>query len=99
MNIVITVHNFKEFYCESVSKSSVKFTLKKKEMFSIISVYKFISLIAQGTRGVYWTQLAKTAQKMKFSIKDFFSTCDRILDFLITFAEEIINEKLCFLCN
>ena len=31
------------------------------------------------------------AEKMKFSIKDFFSKCD-----LVTFTEEILNEKLHF---
>ena len=33
------------------------------------------------------------AQKMKFSIKDFFSKCDH----LVTFSEEIFNRKLDFL--
>ena len=31
-----------------------------------------------------------TAQKMKFSIKDFFSKCD------VTFTEEVLNGKLHF---
>ena len=34
-----------------------------------------------------------TAQKMKFSTKDFFSKCDH------TFTEEILNGKLHFLCS
>ena len=33
-----------------------------------------------------------TAQKMKFSIKDFFRKC------LVTFTEEILNGKIYFLC-
>ena len=33
-----------------------------------------------------------TAQKEKFSIKDFFSKC-------VTFTEEIVNGKLDFLCS
>ena len=40
-----------------------------------------------------------TAQKTKFSIKDFFSKCDQIRRFfadLVTFTEEILNGKLCF---
>ena len=37
-----------------------------------------------------------TAQKMKFSIKDFFSKCDQIR---VTFTEEIINGKFHFLCS
>ena len=36
-----------------------------------------------------------TAQKMKFSINDFFSKCDKIF----TFTEEILNGKLRFLCS
>ena len=48
--------------------------------------------------------LSNTAQKMKFSIKDFFSKCDQIRSFLETahlviFTEEILNEKLHFLCS
>ena len=38
--------------------------------------------------------ITTTAQKMKFSIKDFFSKCDQIR----TFTEEIFNKKLRFLC-
>ena len=34
-----------------------------------------------------------TAQKIKFSIKDFVETAD-----LVTFTEEILNGKLHFLC-
>ena len=37
-------------------------------------------------------QDSHTAQKMKFSIKDFFSKCDQI-------TEEILNGKLQFLCS
>ena len=42
-----------------------------------------------------------TAQKMKLSIMNFFNECDQIrspVD-LVTFAEEILNEKLHFLCS
>ena len=39
-----------------------------------------------------------TVQKMKFSIKDFFSKCDQIRRKLI-FTEEILDEKLHFLCS
>ena len=34
---------------------------------------------------------AFTAQKMKFSIKDFFSKCDQIPADLVTFTGEILN--------
>ena len=40
-----------------------------------------------------------TAQKMKFSIKDFFSKCDQFPANLITFTEEILNGNLHFLCS
>ena len=39
---------------------------------------------------------------MKFSIKDFFSKCDRLhktADLICTFTEKILNGKLHFLCN
>ena len=38
---------------------------------------------------------------MKFSIKDFFNKCDQIRspEDLVTFMEEIFNEKLHFLCS
>ena len=37
-----------------------------------------------------------TAQKTKFSIKDFFSKCDQIWSNLVTFTQEILNGKLHF---
>ena len=43
-----------------------------------------------------------TAQKMEFSIKNFFSKCDQIrmkTADLVTLAEEILNEKLNFLLS
>ena len=44
-----------------------------------------------------------TAQKMKFSSKEFFSKCDQIhrklQEALVTFTEEILNAKLHFLCG
>ena len=43
-----------------------------------------------------------TPQKMKFSIKDFFSKCNQIRRFsadLVTFTEEILNGRLHFLCS
>ena len=47
-------------------------------------------------------KINNTAQKMKFSIMDFFGTCDKIrresAD-LVTFTEEIPNGKLHFLCS
>ena len=49
----------------------------------------FTKVISQNV--VYYT-----AQKMKFSIKDFFSKCDQIRRKL---TEEILNGKLHFLCS
>ena len=46
--------------------------------------------------------LPYTAQKMKFSIKDFFSKYDQIqrkLQILVTYTEEIFNGKPHFLCS
>ena len=51
----------------------------------------------------YWSLLigllcmcCNTAQNMKFSIKDFFSTCDQIPADLLKFTEEFLNGKLHF---
>ena len=45
---------------------------------------------------------SNTTQKMKFSIKNFFSKCDQIWKQetadLVAFAEEILNGKLHFAC-
>ena len=40
-----------------------------------------------------------TFQKMKFSIKDFFSECDQETADLVTFTKEILKGKLHFLCS
>ena len=40
-----------------------------------------------------------TAQKMEFSIKDFFNKCDQFRRKLQKFTEEILNGKLHFLCS
>ena len=45
---------------------------------------------------------SSTAQKIKFSIKDFFSKCDQMQQFpadLVTFTEETLNGKFHFLCS
>ena len=47
-------------------------------------------------------QACITLQKMKFSIKDFFSKCDQIRRFpadLVTFNEETLHGKPHFLCS
>ena len=48
-----------------------------------------------------WSAVS-TSQKMRFSIKDFFSKCDQIRKKtadLVTFTEELHNGKLHFLCS
>ena len=43
-----------------------------------------------------------TTQKMKFFIKDFFSTCDQICSFLLTWShllKKSLMESFIFLCN
>ena len=49
----------------------------------------------------FWRIANSTAQKMKFFMEDFFSKYDQIqfpVD-LVTFTEEILNEKFHFLCS
>ena len=55
-------------------------------------------------KGSHLPKIVKgTAQKVKFSMKDFFSKCDQIRGFLWIwshlFTEEILNGKLHFLCR
>ena len=48
---------------------------------------------------LFQTDQMVTAQKKKFSIKDFFSKCDQETVNLVTFTEEILKRKLHFLCS
>ena len=63
---------------------------------------KFIFLDkSRGVRHRDWKKY-DTAQKIKFSIKDFFSKCDQNPQFpadLVTFTEEILNGNCYFLCS
>ena len=64
--------------------------------------------ITLGEQNLYYQKFLElfyiilTAQKMKFSIKDFFNKCNQIRSFLqfpvdlVTFTEEILNGKLHF---
>ena len=56
-------------------------------MISAFSICMPLRLNTRRSRNFLWV----TAQKMKFSIKDFLSKCD-------TFTEEILHGKLHFLC-
>ena len=47
---------------------------------------------------VFSHDTSKIALEMKFSIKDFVGKCEETAD-LFTFTEEILNEKLHFLCS
>ena len=59
-------------------------------IFILVKIAKTVSIIMN--RNNY------TAQKMEFSIKDFFSKCGFPAD-LVTFTEVILNGKLHFLCS
>ena len=55
------------------------------------------NLITRDTQAFQFTpNWSNTAQKMKFSIKDFFSKCDQIRRKLVTFTEEILNGNFIF---
>ena len=58
-----------------------------------------ITELCEKAGGVVWIEVSpislNTAQKMKFSNKDFFSKCDHIS----TFTEKILIGKLHFLCS
>ena len=56
---------------------------------------KIPSFYESGCSFMYYIHLVFSAQKMKLSLKDFFSKCDQIRD-LFTFTEEILNGKLHF---
>ena len=50
----------------------------------------------------FWIYLKLTAQKMKFSIKGFFSKCDQIRSFLPTWLHSLkksLMENFIFLCS
>ena len=50
----------------------------------------------------FWIYLKLTAQKMKFSIKGFFSKCDQIRSFLPTWSHSLkksLMENFIFLCS
>ena len=47
---------------------------------------------------LFWLEIFHYTQKMKFSVKDFFSKRDQSAN-LVIFTEEIPNEKLHFLCS
>ena len=62
----------------------------------ILSSFKFRRVFPKPNNHVY----TYTAQKMKFSIKDFSSKCDQTAKAadLVTFTGEILNGTLHFLC-
>ena len=67
---------------------------------SFIPAKMFFKGFTQMSRAAIF--LHKIIQKMKFSMKDFFSKCDQIrwkLQIWFTFTEEILNGKLIFLCS
>ena len=69
--------------------------------FQLIALLAGAQMISNNAGKQFFTWQTCTAQKMRFSIKDFLSRCDQIrkkLD-LVAFAESILNEKLHFLCS
>ena len=58
-----------------------------------------INIEAQNLTNYQIKLIISTAQKMKISIKDFFSKCDQFPADLVTFTEEIVNGNLRFLCS
>ena len=61
---------------------------------------QFLSLKTFRNKYSHWEEFC-AAQKMKFSIKDFFCKCDQPRETadLVTFTEKILNGKLHFLCS
>ena len=59
----------------------------------------FYKIIVAAISTINQKMLISAAQKMKFSIKDFFSKCEQTMQFpldLVTFTEEILYRKLHF---
>ena len=60
---------------------------------------RFCKIIVAAISTINQKMLINAAQKMKLSIKDFFSKCEQTMQFpldLVTFAEEILYGKLHF---
>ena len=73
----------------------------KQNCFQLIAWLAGSQMILYNAGKRFFTWQTDTAQKMKFSMKDFLGKCDQIhrkLD-LVTFTEEILNGKLHFLCS
>ena len=52
------------------------------ERLNLMSVLYLVLKFNSWTRNLWWLFQISTARKMKFSIKDFFSKCDQICNFL-----------------
>ena len=103
-------------FCARKIFSSKKKKKNKLEIILIVLIYNITDSLKSWDLGVWihtfyayamnicpWIQSnLSTAQKMKISIKDFFSKCDQIRSFhadLVTFTEEILNGKFHCLCS
>ena len=89
---------FSKIQCYCVGCKSVRKSFK-----SFWHFFRNLMVKEQNFRNMFMknSSFNYTAQKMKFSNKNFFSKCDQIcrkLD-LTAFTEEILNEKLHFLCS
>ena len=90
----IAAHSKTPRTCSNISIKKIQ-SKDSTEISSHVSNMK--SFVGTMTRN----ELKDSAQKMKFSIMDFFSKCDKIrrLADLVTFTEDILNGTLHFLCS
>ena len=87
------------YFTKNTSSLSFIFALKIATVIRLCTEENLFCPAAVNTFLLSWPT-ASTAQKMKFSIKDFFSKCNRIHTAdLVVFTEEILNGKLHFLCR
>ena len=77
---------------------TLTYYFRSRKTLNVFLVYLFNDFLMK----LHEQKIKNTAQKIKFSIKNFFSKCDQTRRYpadLVTFTEEIINGKLLFLCS
>ena len=91
--VLKTFLNDGEYLRQNISRTSVKICISGMR-FRVNVFWSWASHLYYWASDVYYNKQINTAQKMKFSIKDFFNKCEqirrklRIAD-LVTFTEEI----------
>ena len=89
--------------CNTCETPTQVFSCEYCKIFKNSFLHKTSLVAASGpVKNLWWRYfIYVTIQKMKFSIKDFFSKCDQICRKLrmATFTEENLNRKLHFLCS